>query len=140
MGALSMNSSSATSSASSSSTTNLSDFNHQILKGLTAGVLAAAISKSAVAPMDRVKLVLQVCLLLQYSHKWPTQSSAHFFSFKVCPLGKVAKWQPSNAMHIIITLTKAFWTVSGGFVPNRVSAPFGAAIPQPSFAASRIRH
>jgi len=38
----------------------LSDFNQQILKGMTAGILAAAISKSAVAPMDRVKLVLQV--------------------------------------------------------------------------------
>jgi len=45
----------------------LSDFNQQILKGMTAGILAAAISKSAVAPMDRVKLVLQVlfnCFLL----------------------------------------------------------------------------
>ncbi|CAK5064187.1 unnamed protein product [Meloidogyne enterolobii] len=38
----------------------LSDFNQQILKGMTAGILAAAISKSAVAPMDRVKLVLQL--------------------------------------------------------------------------------
>lgn len=38
----------------------LSDFNNQVLKGMTAGVLAAVISKSAVAPMDRVKLLLQL--------------------------------------------------------------------------------
>ena len=48
------------SSVGQQSAQQLSDFNHQIMKGLTAGVLAAAISKSAVAPMDRVKLVLQL--------------------------------------------------------------------------------
>ena len=55
-----MPSPSTSSSPSTSTNQQLSDFNHQVMKGMAAGVLAAAISKSAVAPMDRVKLVLQV--------------------------------------------------------------------------------
>ncbi|KAL3106896.1 hypothetical protein niasHT_010811 [Heterodera trifolii] len=40
--------------------TQLSDFNQHALKGMAAGAFAAAISKTTVAPMDRVKLCLQL--------------------------------------------------------------------------------
>uniref|UniRef100_A0A914HQ74 ADP/ATP translocase n=1 Tax=Globodera rostochiensis TaxID=31243 RepID=A0A914HQ74_GLORO len=54
----------------------LSDFNQNALKGMAAGAFAAAISKTTVAPMDRVKL----CLQLQNAAS--ATPSAHFARLK----------------------------------------------------------
>jgi solute carrier family 25 (adenine nucleotide translocator) protein 4/5/6/31 len=46
--------------ASTSSSIHLSDFNDHIFKGLAAGVLSASVTKTSVAPIDRIKLILQL--------------------------------------------------------------------------------
>uniref|UniRef100_A0A915NUH2 ADP/ATP translocase n=2 Tax=Meloidogyne TaxID=189290 RepID=A0A915NUH2_9BILA len=80
----------------------LSDFNQQILKGMTAGILAAAISKSAVAPMDRVKLVLQLQTItsraeIAICHRQPYQGIYDCFRRLCAEQGFRSLWRGNSA-------------------------------------------
>ncbi|CAK5046071.1 unnamed protein product [Meloidogyne enterolobii] len=80
----------------------LSDFNQQILKGMTAGILAAAISKSAVAPMDRVKLVLQLQTItsraeIAICHRQPYQGIFDCFRRLCAEQGFRSLWRGNSA-------------------------------------------